>query len=155
MKYCENCGSLLPEGKLTCPECGAKQTPPTYGGQAYSGQYAGGRAAGGYSSPEPAYSYAPPQQEPERVLGVGAFFGSALLMRLPVIGLIMQIIWAAGGTSSLNRRNMARAYLIFTVIGIVLGVLAYLLVVYIVLPQVMELLDAYGYKSGFGYFWQG
>ena len=153
MKFCENCGALLPEGKLTCPECGAKQASPAYVGQSYSGQYAGGRAAGGYSLPEPAYSYVPPEPEPERVLGVGAFFGSALLMRLPVIGLIMQIVWAAGGTSSLNRRNMARAYLIFSVIGIVLGVLVSLLVVYVVLPQVIELLDSSGYDLG--YFWQG
>lgn len=125
MSFCENCGSELPEGKLTCPNCGAPVQPEEYEEREYSGydyydEYYGSRSRGGYASREPVYTYAPVEKTPERVLGTGAFFASILIMSIPVIGFFIQIIWAAGGTSSRNRRNLARAYLIFSLISLAL-----------------------------------
>lgn len=46
------------------------------------------------------------------------------LMGIPVIGLILSIIWACGVCRKLARRNLARAYLILLILGILLTVAA-------------------------------
>lgn len=139
MSFCESCGAELPEGKLTCPACGAAVPRSTY---SVSPGFAGSDHGAGYASREPAYSYSQNEKTPERVLGTGAFFGSVLLMSLPGIGLLLQIIWSLGGTRSLNRRNLARAYLIFSVIGIVLAILLAWFITETVVPLVDALLSS-------------
>lgn len=42
-------------------------------------------------------------------IGMWGYFGYSLLFSLPVIGWIMQLIFAFGGTSNINLRNFARA----------------------------------------------
>ncbi len=42
-------------------------------------------------------------------------------MNIPVIGLIAAIIWAVG-SGNLNRRNLARGYLLLMVLAIILAV---------------------------------
>lgn len=143
MSFCESCGAELPEGKLTCPACGAAVPRTAYTertGISGSGSTIGYNA--GYASREPAYSYSQNEKKPDRVLGTGAFFGSVLLMSLPGIGLLLQIIWSLGGTRSLNRRNLARAYLIFSVIGIVLAILLVWFITETVVPLVDALLSS-------------
>ncbi len=143
MSYCESCGAELPEGKLTCPTCGEPVPREEYTGRDYSNYYNDSGYSDyydeGYASREPVYSYSPNEKTPDRVLGTGAFFGSVLLMSIPVLGLLLQIIWALGGTGSQNRRNLARAYLIFSVIGIVLAIL----LVWFITDTLMPLLDAF------------
>ena len=141
MSYCESCGTELPEGKLTCPNCGAPVPREEYTGRDYS-NYNGYEHSAyygeGYSSREPVYSYAQNEKTPERVLGTGAFFASILLMSIPGLGLLFQIVWALGGTGSLNRRNLARAYLVSSVIGIVLAIL----LVWFITNTILPLIDA-------------
>jgi hypothetical protein len=60
-------------------------------------------------------------------MGVGSYVGAGLLMIIPVIGWIICIVWACGGSKNLNRRNYARATLIFMIIGAVVGFLLFLL----------------------------
>ena len=61
--------------------------------------------------------------DPNRVLSTGGFLLSLFLMSLPIVGLVMQIVWSCNGTTdSLNRRNLARGYLILTCIGIVFAI---------------------------------
>ena len=145
MNYCESCGAELPEGKLTCPNCGAPVPREEYTGRDYSNYNGCGHSDyydEGYSSREPVYSYAQNEKTPERVLGTGAFFASVLLMSIPGLGLLFQIIWALGGTGSLNRRNLARAYLIFSVIGIVLAILLAWFITNTVLPLMDTLIGS-------------
>lgn len=141
MSYCESCGAELPEGKLTCPSCGAPVPRGEYTGRDYSNYNESDYSDyydGGYPSREPAYSYSQNEKTPERVLSTGAFFASVLLMSIPGLGLLLQIIWALGGTGSRNRRNLARAYLIFSVIGIVLAIL----LAWFITDTLLPLLDA-------------
>ncbi len=42
-------------------------------------------------------------------IGMWGYFGYSLLFSIPLIGLIMQLIYAFGGTSNINLRNFARA----------------------------------------------
>jgi uncharacterized membrane protein len=55
-------------------------------------------------------------------MGTLAYIGHFILFGIPVVGLIFAIIWAFSGKISQNRRNLARAMLILTIIGIVVGV---------------------------------
>lgn len=50
------------------------------------------------------------------VLSVNSFLATFLLMCIPGIGLLLTIIWACGGSRYQNRRNLARASLLFVLI---------------------------------------
>jgi ribosomal protein L40E len=53
---------------------------------------------------------------------------SIIAMNIPVIGFILTIIWASGGSKKITRRNLARAQLILILIGIILAFVFALLV---------------------------
>lgn len=77
-------------------------------------------------SQQPAPQFAVPMDRRCSVLGTGAYIGAMLLLALPVIGLILGIIWACGGSVNFNRRNLARAYLILLLAALVLCAILYL-----------------------------
>lgn len=140
MAICSSCGTILPDSRAFCPQCGARIfSNDDSGPDGYSdydapddGYY---DERGGYYEPEPyrepeydssAYDY-DRDKDGGKTLGVGAFFGSLLLMLIPVVGFVVQIIWAIGSKNA-NRRNLARAFLILSVIGFALLIAAYLLI---------------------------
>ncbi len=55
-------------------------------------------------------------------ISTGGWLGTLLLLMIPLVNLILLIVWAASGTENPNRRNFARAYLVFMVIGIALAI---------------------------------
>ena len=71
----------------------------------------------------------PPQGSPYAVLSSWSFVGYILLMALPIAGFIIAIVWAAGSTGNLNRRNLARGYLLMMAFGIVIYILVAIAVV--------------------------
>ncbi|NLI55172.1 MAG: hypothetical protein GX417_12795 [Clostridiales bacterium] len=113
MPFCDNCGKPVYPLDKVCSNCGAPVTPAPLPAPANN------RPA----EPEP------PQGSPYAVLGSWGFVGSILLLGLPIAGFIIAIVWAAGGTVNLNRRNLARGYLI--ILGLV-AALYILLVIAIV-----------------------
>lgn len=50
-----------------------------------------------------------------------------ILMSIPVVGFILMILWSCGVCRKIARRNLARAYLIILIIGIVLAIVTALL----------------------------
>ena len=60
--------------------------------------------------------------KPEKVnpLPVWKFIGILILPGIPVVGLIMILVWAFGGSFNKNTRNYARAVFILGLIGLVL-----------------------------------
>jgi len=56
-------------------------------------------------------------------MGIGSFMGSLFLLSLPIAGFILMIVWASGGCKNENKRNLARAMLIWMGIGIVITVI--------------------------------
>ncbi len=82
-------------------------------------------------------------------MGTWGYVGSLLLMGLPIAGFILAIVWAAGGTSNVHRRNLARAMLILMAIGIVLSLLLSTAIISMVAGLVQELGG-----SNFSYDWQ-
>ena len=96
----------------------------------------GGQKTGGHANPaRPAadgrygafFDQEPPSDSRFAVLSTGGYFGTLLLFCIPVIGPILAIIWALGGSRSQNRRNLSRAYLLVVLIALVLAAVCYLL----------------------------
>jgi len=97
LAQCTACGAQLPSGSVYCRNCGSSVYPQ-----------------------QPAYVYSDPLKRSDSVMSTGAFLGTILLMGIPLVGFILTIVWACGGTQNLNRRNLARACLILTAIGLVI-----------------------------------
>ncbi|MDO4552763.1 MAG: hypothetical protein Q4C22_04420 [Bacillota bacterium] len=67
--------------------------------------------------------YAVPDQDRDQVMGLGAWLLVFLLMIIPIVNIICLIVWAVSGKTNRNKQNMARAAIIWMVIGIVLAML--------------------------------
>ncbi len=146
-RFCTNCGAQenAPEQMNTesVPQAEApKYTQPSYTQPDYAktaqtntqyGAPAGGQQ--GYQSSYAQPGYVSNQHVPQRppqpqsgVMSTGQFVGTLLLMMIPLAGFILMLVWAFGGTENPNRRNLSRAMLIITAIGLVIGILVSVLV---------------------------
>lgn len=155
MQFCKSCGLLLPQDAAVCPGCGAPCPPPVeepkaanaagapagepQPGAQYSAAGAGTNPAQGTPAQSaPLYENDGPRTMPapvpmEKDLSIGGFVASLLLFKLPFIGLILQIVWACGGTNNAIRKKLSIAQLIVT--GI-MALLTLLLVVFVVMFSV-------------------
>jgi uncharacterized membrane protein YvbJ len=128
MAFCENCGKPVYRLDRTCANCG---TPVTQFGQsAPSEAESSVRLNSDFS-----------QSSPYTVLSTWGFVGSLLLMSIPFVGFILMIVWASGGVYNLNRRNLARGYLVLMGIGI--GIYLILVAILVALDGSSYLLDAF------------
>ena len=66
---------------------------------------------------------------------------SMVAMSIPVIGLIFMIVWACGGCRKIGRRNLARAYIILLIIGIVIFVVAALLLRFVFTDELTRFVE--------------
>ena len=142
MAFCTSCGKEIPENLKFCTACGApvgeaaaapaQQTAPSsqpvqpatpVTQQPLVQPAAPVRTAPSPPAPPiPVYADREPSKgSPYAVVSTGGWFGTILLFCLPLIGLIFCIVFACGGTKNLNKRNMAKAFLIFMIIGLVIG----------------------------------
>ena len=60
----------------------------------------------------------------DAVLSPWQYLWTFFLLNLPVVGMILLVVWACGGTYYHNRRNIARAYLLLAAIVAVVALLA-------------------------------
>ena len=60
-------------------------------------------------------------------MGIGSFMGSLFLLSLPIAGFIIMIVWACGGCQNENKRNLARAMLIWMGISIVVSIAVFII----------------------------
>lgn len=61
--------------------------------------------------------------EMAKPLSVKDYLLIGVLFSIPIVNIILMILWAVGKEGNPNRRNLARACLIFSAIGIVVGVI--------------------------------
>lgn len=106
--FCEKCGAKLPAGTKFCGGCGAKNEtlPPHKPVVPPQTPLVVSPAAGQIP---PAYT-SQPGVEP---LSVGQYIVTLLLMFIPILNIFLLFKWSFGKAVNLNKKNMARAYLIF------------------------------------------
>ena len=105
MAYCKICGATMDEVDTVCSNCGTPVSSATQQAE---------------TSAKLARAASIPTVSSDPVVGSWAFVGSILLLGIPVVGLIVAIIWAAGAVSNRNLRNLARANLLLLLIWTVL-----------------------------------
>ena len=135
---CGNCGREYPYYYDKCPYCGTinidtknVQRTRDYGNdyqdnnrqdyyvQQNDPQYNRNQYNAGYQ--QPVYSGYDRSYEP---VSIGSWIGVWLLTCIPIVGFIMLIVWACGGTRKQSLKNWARAQFIILLILILIGVIA-------------------------------
>lgn len=80
-------------------------------------------------APQPLYApqpVAPATVYQEEPISTGSYIGIFFLLMIPIVNLIFLIIWACGGCAKRNKTNLARALLVWMLIGAVLGGIVFL-----------------------------
>lgn len=124
--FCKNCGSAVQPATAGSSQTQIPfQASPQEAQSSQPPQPPQPPQAPVYDRPAPVYSYGqtpPAEYEDTAPLGVGQFLLMMFIAMIPVVGFIMQLIWAFGGSTNINRRNFARAALILSVIAFVLAI---------------------------------
>lgn len=152
MDYCVHCGSEIPDDADHCLECGAKRmegrpstlldrSPRPLSVREDTAESGGNKFADAAAEPEPAGEYAADGYEYDETLGTGGFLGSLILMNIPIIGLLITLIWALGGSRRVSRQKLARAQLLFLLIIVVFTVVYVLFLSAFLAPYVSSLTD--------------
>ena len=82
-------------------------------------------------SSRPAPSPAPvPRQQSAAPLSVGQFFLMDLVSMIPLLNIVLLLVWSFADNTNPNRRNLARARLIWVAIGIVCSILLLLIAIW-------------------------
>ena len=136
MTKCAKCGAELTPDTNFCTACGARvdaaptqanPTPvptsnPTYNHMKTTQPPAAATAAAPVYQTVPAYAAVdapPPAGSKYELISTWGFIGITLLMCIPIVGQILVIIWAFGGCKKIQKRNYARASLVFMIISLI------------------------------------
>lgn len=110
---CRKCGKEIANDSVNCNFCGAPASPQTN--------------TDGYD-----YVHRPFYQNPQEYnrddispLSMGEYLKMLLLMFIPVLNFILLFIWSFSADTNVNKRNFARAYLIVTLINLILLTIIY------------------------------
>ncbi len=102
--YCENCGEKLKEGAEVCLKCGHQAKKETKTNTKFNEQNI------------------PSEYKPISMWG---YFGYEILFMIPIIGFILLLVFALGGTSNKNLKNFARSYFcLFIIIAVIFVIIA-------------------------------
>ncbi len=58
--------------------------------------------------------------EKYRPISMWGYFGLEMLFSIPVVGFIILIVYALGGTKNVNKKNFARSYFCFVIIFVII-----------------------------------
>lgn len=124
---CKICGAECEEGMSFCKQCGASL---------YSGHRATGRdgyheniEVPTYTPPTSRYVPVGPNDIPEeyKPISMWGYFGYQLLFGIPIVGFILILVFAFGGTQNKNLKNFARSYMCVLIVVIIVVALIFLL----------------------------
>ena len=114
---CNKCGNQVPDNVKFCTSCGAAMT----------GEAPVTEATTATVPPPPVTPMQPTQPQAdvykEEPISTMGYFGIMFLLMIPALNLLLLIIWACGGCRKRNKRNFARATLLWFVIGGILSAL--------------------------------
>ena len=83
----------------------------------------------------------PPQQAANE--GLGSWILTVFLTFIPLVNIIYLLVLAFGGSSSLAKRNFARASLIWMVVGIILSIVGFILLAMFGITMFEEISNTY------------
>lgn len=109
--FCKHCGLLLPAHETVCPRCGTpapRPSAPPVRTPLYE--------SAAPQPPKEGPRYDSPAAESRSPMGLAGYFGSLILFAIPLVGLIFMLIWSISDRVRPERRRLAQAYLIRTVI---------------------------------------
>ncbi len=138
-RFCTSCGAALSNDLRFCTECGTplkEQESAAPAAQEYDLPAAPAKRPQQAPRERAAYDHAQEEPRPARrnkvpgpnspyaPITTWGFVGTMLLLSIPLVGLILAIVWACGNCRKINKRNLSRAFLILTAIGLVIGLAA-------------------------------
>lgn len=149
-RFCEKCGTLVSGDGEFCPSCGARMSSVFTGGSGVGGvdlskpgdSMPNNSYQGGYQTPTqptpmnntysgqsnyngqvyPGQTYNGVYNAQNQVMSVGEWALTIFLSGLGIIGIVLLFIWAFDSTTPQNKKNYARAMLIFDAIAVALCV---------------------------------
>ncbi len=139
---CQYCGKYFADDTEYCPSCGQTQravpTPSPYDPQNVNRPQAPGAVpaagygqagqpwqGGVYAPPPNTYSRAPGAYGGAEVMTTGQFILAILLSGIPIVGFILLLVWALSKKTNPNKRNWARAQLVFLVLLLIVMAVFY------------------------------
>lgn len=151
-KFCEHCGSPLPQGSKTCPNCSGSTNnsgvQPYNNPQQNSNQYTNPQ----YNQPANNAYNAEPMVHPEEHVTVGGWIGRMLIPYIPFVGpivyMIMLFVWAFGSERRLSLKNFAKAQLILSLIFTGIAIIL-IIVVFCIFMSVADRIDYYKLEQFF------
>jgi heme/copper-type cytochrome/quinol oxidase subunit 2 len=128
MANCTNCGKPLKEGVKFCTSCGTPVKSGASTKSAAAAKPAASEKPATVAKSAAAESSAAPEravvmneatyETTDEVVSTLNWFGTLLVLVIPIVGLVLYFVWAFGN-SNRNRRNYCRAALIMMAIGLV------------------------------------
>ena len=56
-------------------------------------------------------------------ISMWGYFGYEILFSIPIVGFILLLVFAFGGTSNKNLKNFARSYFCFFILAVIVGII--------------------------------
>ncbi len=112
--FCDKCGKQLPDNARFCDGCG-NVLEQSQQGTAVPYQQ-------GYNQHVNANNWEMPQGNYNNLtspMGLGQWILTIFLFGIPIVGFVLMIMSAFGGNVNLNKKNYARAMLIFGIIALI------------------------------------
>lgn len=123
---------------------GQQNNQPNYNQQGYNQQYSQPNYNQQQFNPQYQAPMYQPQIEDTTPLSVGQWMLTTLVLNLPCVGLIMGFVWGFGD-GNVNRKNYARAFLIWQAIALGLLIIYFVIIVGVVGLSLSDLSNSYYY----------
>lgn len=68
------------------------------------------------------------QEQNNKVVSVGSWIGTLILLVIPIINFVFLFIWALSSDTPVSKKNFAKATLILSAIGFFLGIILFTLI---------------------------
>ena len=129
LRYCKNCGLLLPHDACACPQCGLAAPRPAEPARpaADAPRYDDGKR-------EPVV---PALSQADTTIAM-------VLFAIPLVGFVLAMVWSFAGGQNPARQRLARGYLIRT-LAVAVCVAVFVLVAALVFSAVLHSQLAYSY----------
>ena len=117
---CNYCGEENADGAKFCRSCGAEL--PASGGR---GMQSETQYEEFYDEEPVRRSSVPPVPPEYKPISMWGYLGYEILFSIPLIGFILLLVFALGGSKNINVRNFARSYFCVLIIVLILTVIIF------------------------------